>query len=211
MGKHKDFSEFDKGQIVMVRWLSQSVSKTAALVGCSPVCSGQYLLKVVQGRNSKGLLMHVGSEGCPGWSDRTDTLLLLKLLKKLMLALIERCQNTQCITVCWVWGCIAAEQSGWLCWPLSTTECTNNGHVSIRNGTRSNWRRWPGLMNHIFFYTTLMAGCASVAYLGNTKHQGALWEEGKPAEAVWGFGQCSAGKPWVLPSMWMLLWQVPPT
>ncbi|KAK3533372.1 hypothetical protein QTP70_019318 [Hemibagrus guttatus] len=35
MGKRKDLSEFDKGQIVMVRRLDQSISKTAALVGCS--------------------------------------------------------------------------------------------------------------------------------------------------------------------------------
>jgi len=35
MGKRKDLREFDKGQIVMARRLGQSISKTAALVGCS--------------------------------------------------------------------------------------------------------------------------------------------------------------------------------
>ncbi|KAK3523932.1 hypothetical protein QTP70_016739, partial [Hemibagrus guttatus] len=35
MGKCKDLSEFDKGQIVMARRLDQSISKTAAIVGCS--------------------------------------------------------------------------------------------------------------------------------------------------------------------------------
>ncbi|ROL41089.1 hypothetical protein DPX16_2589 [Anabarilius grahami] len=35
MGKRKDLSEFDKDQIVMARRLGQSISKTAALVGCS--------------------------------------------------------------------------------------------------------------------------------------------------------------------------------
>ncbi|KAK3561837.1 hypothetical protein QTP86_017051 [Hemibagrus guttatus] len=35
MGKRKDLSEFDKGQIVMARPLDQNISKTAALVGCS--------------------------------------------------------------------------------------------------------------------------------------------------------------------------------
>ncbi|ROL48468.1 hypothetical protein DPX16_22793 [Anabarilius grahami] len=35
MGKCIDLSEFDKGQIVMARRLGQSISKTAALVGCS--------------------------------------------------------------------------------------------------------------------------------------------------------------------------------
>ncbi|KAK3521036.1 hypothetical protein QTP86_025032 [Hemibagrus guttatus] len=35
MDKCKDLSEFDKGKIVMARPLDQSISKTAALVGCS--------------------------------------------------------------------------------------------------------------------------------------------------------------------------------
>lgn len=35
MGKCKDLSDFDKGQIVMARRLGESISKTAALVGCS--------------------------------------------------------------------------------------------------------------------------------------------------------------------------------
>ncbi|KAK3569752.1 hypothetical protein QTP86_004077 [Hemibagrus guttatus] len=35
MGKRKDLNEFDKVQIVMARRLDQSISKTAALVGCS--------------------------------------------------------------------------------------------------------------------------------------------------------------------------------
>lgn len=35
MGKHKDLSEFGKGQTVMARRLGQSFSKTAVLVGCS--------------------------------------------------------------------------------------------------------------------------------------------------------------------------------
>ncbi|ROL49972.1 hypothetical protein DPX16_6380 [Anabarilius grahami] len=35
MGKRKDLSEFDKGEIVMARQLGQSISETAALVGCS--------------------------------------------------------------------------------------------------------------------------------------------------------------------------------
>lgn len=35
MGKRKDLSDFDVGQVVMARRLGQSISKTAALVGCS--------------------------------------------------------------------------------------------------------------------------------------------------------------------------------
>lgn len=39
MGKHKELSDFDKGQIVMVEWLIQSISETAGLVECSEVVS----------------------------------------------------------------------------------------------------------------------------------------------------------------------------
>ncbi|ROL51382.1 hypothetical protein DPX16_22478 [Anabarilius grahami] len=35
MGKRKDLSEFNKGYILMARQPGQSISKTAALVGCS--------------------------------------------------------------------------------------------------------------------------------------------------------------------------------
>lgn len=35
MGKRKDLSDFDRGQIVMARRLGQSISETAQLVGCS--------------------------------------------------------------------------------------------------------------------------------------------------------------------------------
>ncbi|KAK3509510.1 hypothetical protein QTP70_035168 [Hemibagrus guttatus] len=41
------------------------------------------------------------------------------------------------------------------------------GHVSIRTGPWSNGRRWPGLMNDIFW----IAGWVCIAYLGNTWHQ----------------------------------------
>ena len=35
MGRSKDLSDFDKGQIAMARRLGQSISETARLVGCS--------------------------------------------------------------------------------------------------------------------------------------------------------------------------------
>ena len=57
-------------------------------------------------------MIHFGSESWPVWSDPTHELLLVKLLKKLMLVLTERCQNTKCIAVCCVWCCRAADQSG---------------------------------------------------------------------------------------------------
>ena len=159
-------------------------------------------------------LMHVGSEGWPMWSDPTDDALLPKLLKKLMLVLLDRCQNTQCIAVCCVWGCIATDQSGCQCWPLTSVPCEEEptmgtwaselDHRAMEEGGLVWWMTfsftscgWPGV-------------CASLTF-GNTWHHDALWEEGKLVEAVWCFGQCSAEKPWVLPSMLMLLWHVPPT
>ncbi|ROJ33147.1 hypothetical protein DPX16_17969 [Anabarilius grahami] len=45
MGKRKDLSEFDKGQIVMARRLGQSIYKTAALVGCSQSAVGSIYQK----------------------------------------------------------------------------------------------------------------------------------------------------------------------
>lgn len=47
--------------------------------------------KVMVGQGSS---MHIRSDGWSVWSDPTDKPLLLKLWKKLMLVLIEGCQNT---------------------------------------------------------------------------------------------------------------------
>lgn len=70
--------------------------------------------KVMDGRGS---LMHMGSEDCSEWSDPTDEILKLKLWNKWMLVLIKKkSQNTQCITLCCVWGWIAADQLGCPCW-----------------------------------------------------------------------------------------------
>lgn len=44
-------------------------------------------------------------------------------------------------------------------------------------------------------------GCMSITYLENTQRQDALWIEGKPAKAVWCFGQSPTGKLWVLPHL----------
>ena len=49
------------------------------------------------------------------WSDRRAK----KGLKSLMLAMMERCQNAQCIVVCGIWGCVATDQTECPWWPLS--------------------------------------------------------------------------------------------
>ncbi|KAK3518144.1 hypothetical protein QTP70_033239, partial [Hemibagrus guttatus] len=112
MGKRKDLSEFDKDQIVMARQLDQWwISKTADLVGCSQSAG----VSIFQRWSKEGTAVNQGqgheqlrpSEGWPVWSYLTDQLLLLKLLKRLMLVLIERCHNTQCMTG---QGCLAAKR-----------------------------------------------------------------------------------------------------
>ena len=102
----------------------------------------------------------------------------------------------------------AADRSGCPCWPLYITESTNNGPMSIWTGLHTNGKRWPSLMNQVFFYIMWMIRCA---YLGDTRHQDAQLEDSKPVEKLWCFGRCSAGKLWVQPSMWMLLWHIPST
>ncbi len=82
MGKCKDLSEFDKGQIVMAKRLGQIISKTVALVGCSRSAVVSIYQKwskegtEVNRRHGhgQGSLMHVGSNGGPMWSDPTDAL-----------------------------------------------------------------------------------------------------------------------------------------
>lgn len=56
------------------------------------------------------------------------------------------------------------------------------------------------LMNWVHFYRIWKAGCLTTTYLVKR------WQYGKKAS-----GQCSAGKPWVLPFMWILFWRAPPT
>ena len=171
----------------MARRPGQSISRTAALVGCSQSA----VVSIYQKWSKKGTVVnqHQGHR----WPRLIDarrewTLLncsqLLRLLKKVMLALIERCQNTQCIAVCCVWGCRAADQSGCPCWPLSIVESTNNGQLSIRTGPWSNGRRWPGLMNHVFFYIMSMAGLLTWGTNGTRMHYEKKTNQQKQCDAL---------------------------
>ncbi|ROL45968.1 hypothetical protein DPX16_4782 [Anabarilius grahami] len=69
MGKRKDLSEFDKDQIAMARRLGQSISKTAALVGCSRSAVVSIYQKwfkegtVVNRRQGHGLLRLIDARG----------------------------------------------------------------------------------------------------------------------------------------------------
>lgn len=55
--------------------------------------------------------------------------------------MIEKCQNIQCSTACWVWGCIVTVRV-----PMSTIESAYNGHVSVRSGQCS--AESPFLLHH---------------------------------------------------------------
>ena len=89
MGQRKDVSDFDEGQIVLARRSGQSISSTAALVGCSQsavVRTYQKWSKEGEPLNrwqgqTRGSLMHVGSEGWPVLSDPIEELLELKQTK----------------------------------------------------------------------------------------------------------------------------------
>ncbi|KAK3511467.1 hypothetical protein QTP70_008962 [Hemibagrus guttatus] len=62
MGRCKDLSEFDKGQIVMARRLDQSISKTAALVGYSRSA----VVSIYQKWSKEGTEAGTTSSKCPG-------------------------------------------------------------------------------------------------------------------------------------------------
>ncbi len=180
----------------MARRLGQSISKTAAVVGCSQSA----VVSIYQKRSKEGTVVNLRQgRGRPRHTDARGERRLAPVF-----------QSNRWATVAQIAQEVNAGSDGKVSEYTQSIAVCNSGHVSIRTEPQSNGRRWPGLMNHVFIYITWMAGCVCVAYLGNTWHQDALWEEGKPVEAVWFFGQCSAGKPWVLPSMWMLLWHVPP-
>lgn len=109
----------------------------------------QYFSKVVQGSNSdeqrhgQGSLRHThGKWRLARMVRSTEELLKRKSPKKLMLVLIEICQNAQSIRVCGVWGCITTDQSGCPCWPQSTVKSANKGCMSIRTELRRKTVAW---------------------------------------------------------------------
>ena len=155
----------------------------------------------------QGSLLHLGSERFPLWSHPTEKLLLLKLLRKLMLVLIERCQITQSITVCCLWGCITTDQSECLCWPLLTPGSTNMDSWAPE---LVQWKKmaWSDESCFPLHYVNGASVCASLT-LGTHGTHGTMGT--RLVEAAWCSGQGSAVKPWAQPSMWMLLWHIPTT
>lgn len=103
---------------------------------------------VVNQRQGQSLvLMHVGSEAS-----------LCGPIQQMLLVLIEKCQ---CITICYVLGCIAAGESGCPCWWLwSIPESANMGtwssernHGAIEEGGLVWWTPF------VCFFGGFLASC----------------------------------------------------
>ncbi|ROL52456.1 hypothetical protein DPX16_6140 [Anabarilius grahami] len=147
MGKRKDLSEFDKGRIVMARRLGQSISKTAALVGCSRSA----VVSIYQKWSKEGAVVNrQQGHGRPRVIDACGKRRLDRALRSNRRATVA--QTAQEVNA-------GSDRK--------VSEYTVH-HSLLRMELHSTW----------------MAGCVCVAYLGNTWHQDALWEEGKPVEAV---------------------------
>lgn len=60
----------------------------------------------------------------------------------------------------------------------SPARSANSGHVIIGTGPWTNGRRWPDVMQHVFFYIMWLPRCVCIAHLGNMWHQDGLWDKG---------------------------------
>ena len=142
----------------MARWLDQSISKTTAHMESAVV-------SVYQKWSKEGTLVNPGqSHGLPRLIDACGEWRLAHVSPNSWATVAQIAEEIDAGSDRKVSGytvhrsllrvgCTAADQSGCPCWPLSTA---NNGHMSIGTGRWRNGRRWPGLMNHVFFYIMWM-------------------------------------------------------
>ncbi|KAK3512587.1 hypothetical protein QTP70_017217 [Hemibagrus guttatus] len=99
MGKRKDLSEFDKGQIVMARRLDQSISKTAALVGCSRSAVEKYPDVVHLPEGCRSEIIVIQNPQLPGctmsifWSITVSTEGTVKSKIELLMKMPEQAQK----------------------------------------------------------------------------------------------------------------------
>ncbi|KAK3557806.1 hypothetical protein QTP86_002693 [Hemibagrus guttatus] len=158
MGKRKDLSEFDKGQIVMARPLDQNISKTAALVGCSRSAVVSIYQKwskegtVVNRQQGHGLQRLIDAHGERRMarvirSNRRAT--IAQIAEELYAGSYRKVSEN---TVHRSLLCMGLDSRRPVRVPM-LTESGNNGHMIIRTGPWSNGRRWPGLMNQVFNHT----------------------------------------------------------
>lgn len=121
-----------------------------------------------------------------------ELLLLQKMLTKLMLALIERCQNRQCITACCVWVCVAAD---WSARSSSKHLWANESWIWTMEKKAEKSLVWWIMIWWSFKSCGFPDVCASFTWRRDcTKMH---YRKGKPPEAVRRSGQCSEGKPCV--------------
>ncbi len=75
-------------------------------------------------------------------------------------------------------------------WLLSSAESAYNGHVSIRTGPWSNWKKITWSDKSRLVLDQVEGQCVCVICLGKRWQESAQWEEGRLMEAV----SCSAGE-----------------
>lgn len=94
--------------------------------------------------------------------------------------MIEKYQNIQCSTACWVWGCKVTDQLECPCPPLKVPT------MDMCASEVGNRRRWPALPSPPFL---LHHGhlCVCIAFLEKRWQQNIRSEEGKLEEAVWSY------------------------
>ncbi|KAK3549263.1 hypothetical protein QTP70_034455 [Hemibagrus guttatus] len=176
------------GQIVMARPLDQNISKTAALVGCSRSA----VVSIYQKWSKEGTVVkRRQGHGRPRLIDARGERRLARVVR-----------SNRRGTVAQIAEKVNAGSDG----KVQTAQGARADPCACehQNWTTEQWKKVAWSDESCFFYITWMAGCVgSFKAHGNTWHQDALWEEGEPVEAVSCFGQCSAGKHWVLPSMWI--------
>lgn len=114
---------------------------------------------------AQGSLMYMESKAQPIWFDPTEELLFHK---KLTLALIERCQNTQCITAICVWNRVAMDQS----------ECPCNGHcnqcyysVMVLNSARRILMQFETQHQSVWLVSDTRFYTAPTTYVGIALHR----------------------------------------
>ncbi len=177
--------------------LGQSISKTAALVGCSwSAVVSIYQKWSKEERNS-------GEPVTGSWASKAHW--CTGGVKAGPCGPVSEYTVHRRLLGMGLHSCIAADQSGCPCWPVHRQK-RQQWAREHQNWTTEQWKKvaWS---NESCFLLHLVDGRVCVHCLPG-EHMAPGCTKCKLAETVWCFGQTSAGKSWVLPSMWMLLWHV---
>lgn len=198
--------ESDKGEIMMAG--RQSIFKNCSCCGVFLICRGQHLSNVVkegamvnQWQGSKNSLMHVGREGWPVWSDRTDATAAQMAVKDD--AGSDRTMSVPCSWLCMELSQRPVRVPKWI--TIHCQKCQQWAREH-QNWTTKQWKK-VARSDESHFVLPHVDGRLHI-HQGNTWHQDALWEAASGGGAM--LYVMIYWKLWVLPSMWMLLWYVPP-